>query len=175
MGVVVGNARGSEQAFDITYPPPVDRLHGGSRSRIDRGPAADRVFKRPLLAEYPVQQNLQRVVLFGRGVDVGDNPLGGNIAPKPEQLAMKGFDVGEVPVKAAARHAHRFRQRHGLERRKTLLGKGLQPVVQPVRGGELLNHLSSPAASSPYTTVLTAPESRRMLAIHWCMEAVAHA
>ena len=63
---------------------------------------------------------------------------------------MKGADVLEMPVEAAARHAHRLRQRLGLQRRETAGGQGLETLVQPVFGGELIGH--------------------DVATIHWCID-----
>jgi hypothetical protein len=101
-GVVRSDPGTPKQAFDIAHTPLVDRLHGGFRRRIDHGPAADRVFKRPLLAENPEQQKLKRIVPAGYGIDVGDNSLGGDIPPKLENVGLESLDVGEVPARPFA-------------------------------------------------------------------------
>src|ERR1035437_6021744 len=63
-------------------------------------------------------------------------------------------DVGEMPVKAAARHPHRLGQRLGLQRRETAFGQRLEALIEPVFCGKLIGHASS-CDNSPYITVLT--------------------
>src|SRR5215471_4969397 len=77
---------------------------------------------------------------------------------------MECADIGEMPVKAAARDAHRLRQWFGLEGRESLCGQGLEALVEPVLHGELIGH-----RRPPYSTVLT-DASGRPNTIQYCME-----
>src|ERR1700682_597381 len=57
-----------------------------------------------------------------------------------EDGGVVGADVGEVPVEAAARNAHRFRQWLGLQRRETASRQRPEALVEPVLCGKLVGH-----------------------------------
>ena len=82
-----------------------------------------------------------------------------------QDRGMERADIGEMPVEAAARDAHRLRQRLGLQRREALSGERLQTLVEPVLRGKLIAH-----AAAPYTTVLTGASAGPILPYSTCME-----
>jgi len=67
-------------------------------------------------------------------LEIGNDPLGRNLSPMGQDGGTERGDIGEVPLKAAARHSHGFRQRLGLQRAGTLRGQRLEAPVEPVLG-----------------------------------------
>src|SRR5258707_9883626 len=57
-----------------------------------------------------------------------------------EDRGVERADVGEMPVKAAARYPQCFRQRLGLQGRETALSQRLEALIEPVLGGKLIGH-----------------------------------
>jgi hypothetical protein len=43
-------------------------------------------------------------------LEIGNDPLGRNLSPMGQDRGTERGDIGEVPVEAAARHSHAFRQ-----------------------------------------------------------------
>jgi len=74
------------------------------------------------------------------GLDIGDDLLGRDLAPAHQHRGMERAEIGEMPVKAAARDAHRLGERVGLQRREAVLRQRLQALPRPVVGGELFGH-----------------------------------
>ena len=64
-------------------------------------------------------------------LEIGNHPLGRNLSPMGQDRGAERGDIGEVPVKAAARHAHGFRQRLGLQRAGTVRSQRLEALVEP--------------------------------------------
>ena len=108
------------------------RLHGGPGGGIDACPAAHRAFQRRLFAEHPAQQHRQRIFVPSRPLDIGDDLLGGDLAPVFQDGGVERADIGEMPVETAARDAHGLRQRLGLQRGEAALGQRLQALIEPV-------------------------------------------
>ena len=71
-----------------------------------------------------------------------------------EDRGVERADIGEVPVEAAARHPHGFRQRLRFERGKAAAGQRFQALIEPVPGRELIVHALT-CDIPPYTHVLT--------------------
>src|SRR5258708_18960959 len=122
-------------------------LNRRSSRRVVRCLGAGRVLQRKLAAERLAQQQRQPVVAIGGGLEIGDDLLGGYLAPMLEDRGVERADVGEMPVKAAARYPQCFRQRLGLQGRETALSQRLEALIEPILGGKLIAHFSFPRAS----------------------------
>ena len=72
--------------------------------------------------------------------------------PGFDEGRVVGRHIGEMPVKAAARYPHCFRQRLGFQGRETALSQRLEALIEPVLGGKLTGHFPNPEA--PYHTPL---------------------
>src|SRR6266436_3094485 len=166
---VIGQSGRFEEALHITQPAAVDGLHCAASHRIERGPGPNRLLQHQPAAECLAQQRFQRIVVGLVGLEIGNDLLGGNLAPVLEDGGMERADIGKVPVEAAARYAHCFRQRFGLQRRETVAGQRLEALTEPVFCGELIGHPSS-CDNSPYTTVLTVASTSAIGTIQPCME-----
>ena len=79
-------------------------------------------------------------------------------APMPEDRSVISADIGEMPVKAAARHPHCPGQRLGFQRREAAFGQRPKALIEPVFCGELIGHVL-PCDNPPYTAVESASVS----------------
>ena len=128
------------EVLHITQPAAVDRLHRAASHRIERGPGPNRLLQHQPAAECLAQQQFQRIIPALVGLEIGDDLLGGNLAPVLEDGGVERADIGEVPVEAAARNAHRLGQWFGLQRREAIPGQRLEALIEPVPCGELIGH-----------------------------------
>src|SRR5258708_32509691 len=100
-------------------------LNRRSSRRVVRCLGAGRVLQRKLAAERLAQQQRQPVVAIGGGLEIGDDLLGGHLTPMLEDRGVERADVGEMPVKAAARYPQGLPRRLAFQGRETALRGGL--------------------------------------------------
>src|SRR5262245_38019737 len=102
-------------------------------------------------------------------LEVTNNRFRRRLSPMLDNLGMKGAEVAEVPIEAAARDAELARKHICLESSEALARERCQCEVDPDLRSQPFGH-----EVAPYNSVLTSTIGRLTFTMHFCME-VAHA
>ena len=151
-----GDARFHEHLLNVRPSPAIYVANNSGGLCVLVSPAAHADFKQTAVPESAVQQHID--ALFGRVMlcEIRDNRFCRRLSPMPNHLGMKGAEITEVPIKAAARDTKLARKDIRLESLKALPDQRFQAEIDPVLCCQVLGHYAA-----PYSTVLTVTTGER--------------